>query len=62
MKNNINSDSESGFFDLEDDIKRCTHPNHNPPSHMHIPQGKGYRHVCPGCGGVQNVIPLQISH
>jgi len=30
----------------------CIHPGHHPPSHMVIPFGKKYRHVCPGCGKV----------
>ncbi len=40
---------KSGF---EDDPApaRCLHREHEPPSHMVIPQGKLYRHVCPGCG------------
>jgi len=51
---------ESSFFDLPKD-KSCKDREHNPPSHMVIPQGKGYRHVCPSCGEVQIVIPTQIS-
>jgi hypothetical protein len=31
----------------------CRHPHHNPPSHLHVPEGHGYRHTCPGCGGVR---------
>lgn len=45
---------KSGFQDIEDDYidryKECTHPGHNPPSLLHIPQGKVYVHVCPSCG------------
>lgn len=44
------SDNKSGFFDLEDNDRRCKHREHNPPMHLYIPPGKGYRHVCPGCG------------
>lgn len=51
---------KSGFFDLPDH-KRCRHPEHQPPSHMVIPPGKGYRHVCPGCGKVTVIIPQQFS-
>lgn len=40
---------KSGFFDLYE-AKPCTHPQHNPPMHLFIPPGKGYRHVCPECG------------
>lgn len=38
-----------GFFDLPSS-RTCTHPEHNPPMHLYIPPGQGYRHVCPGCG------------
>ena len=41
---------KSGFFDLPLPEKKCTHPDHNPPQHIHIPQGKGYQHICPACG------------
>lgn len=41
----------SGFFDLPD-YSGCTDPSHKMPSHMVIPAGKGYRHVCPACGKV----------
>lgn len=27
----------------------CRDPSHNPPTHMHIPYGKIYIHVCPSC-------------
>ncbi len=59
MEGEIN-DKESGFFDLPQAVK-CKHPEHNPPSHIHIPQGKGYRHVCPACGDVAILTPSQIS-
>jgi hypothetical protein len=51
---------KSGFFDLPK-TEQCTHPEHNPPNHICIPQGNGYRHVCPCCGRVQVLIPPQIS-
>ena len=51
---------KDGFFDLEE-TKVCNHPAHMPPSHIHIPQGKGYRHICPSCGKVSVLIPHQIS-
>lgn len=46
-----NSKSESGYFDLPTEVK-CNDRSHNPPSHLHIPYGKGYRHVCPRCKNV----------
>jgi len=51
---------QSGFFDLPK-AKQCTHPEHEPPKHICIPQGMGYRHVCPGCGIVRDIIPTQIT-
>lgn len=42
---------ESGFYDL-DEKEICKHLEHRPPSHLYIPPGKGYKHVCPGCGRV----------
>lgn len=52
--------SDDGLFPL---LKRegkyvseqgtCRHPEHNPPSHMAIPEGHGYQHTCPWCGHVQ---------
>lgn len=49
-----------GFFDLPSK-KYCSHPEHEPPKYLHIPQGKGYRHICPQCGHVVDSIPPQIS-
>jgi hypothetical protein len=57
---NKNKEKESGFFDLPN-TNRCMHPEHNPPTGICIPQGKGYRHVCPACGKVQIVIPPQYT-
>lgn len=37
----------------------CRHPEHKAPDGLHIPQGKGYRHVCPACGATDIVIPQQ---
>ncbi len=28
----------------------CPHPNHNPPTHIVIPQGQIKKHKCPQCG------------
>lgn len=39
----------SGFEDVPLP-QRCRHPEHEPPSHLYIPPGKQYRHICPGCG------------
>ncbi len=42
---------EQGFFDLPK-AAHCRRPDHNFPNMLYIPPGKGYRHICPGCGHV----------
>ncbi len=55
-------DKKSGFFDLPvKSISLCNHKEHNPPSHLYIPPGKGYRHICPACNNVIEIIPPQIT-
>jgi len=39
----------------------CTHPEHNPPGHMVIPQGCVYNHQCPACGKRQTIRPAYYS-
>jgi hypothetical protein len=51
---------KGGFFTLPKE-KVCHHPEHDPPMHLVIPQGKGYRHICPGCGFTQDIIPPQTT-
>lgn len=53
-------DEKSHFEDIED-VAKCTHIEHNPPMHLHIPQGKRYIHVCPGCKQRSVLQPPQIS-
>lgn len=55
----IPEEDKFGFFDLPFNSK-CMDLQHEPPSHLHIPQGKGYRHICPSCGKVTTLISLQI--
>lgn len=47
------SKKQSGFEPIENPPnfpEPCHDVRHNPPSHMVIPYGMQYRHVCPGCG------------
>lgn len=38
------------FEDIKDWTKVvCRDPNHQPPSHICVPPGKQYRHICPTC-------------
>lgn len=57
---NTQNEKKGGFYDLENE-KICRHPDHTPPSHLYIPFGKGYKHVCPSCNKVFNITPLQIT-
>jgi len=58
MKNQF--DEKGGFFDLPKQ-EICNHPSHNPPQFIHIPFGKGYKHICPACGKESILIPQQIT-
>jgi len=55
-----NEEERSHFEDLETTPK-CNHPEHEPPTHLHIPLGKKYIHICPGCRRRIELIPPQIS-
>jgi hypothetical protein len=57
---NYTQKKEGGFFDLPKD-KTCKDRNHKPPTHICIPQGKGYRHICPSCGNITDLVPPQIT-
>ena len=55
---------QGGFFDLHKTdiyVGNCKDNSHNPPNHIHIPQGKGYKHICPSCEKQTVIIPPQIS-
>jgi len=52
---NMNNSGKCGLFDLPK-IQLCRHPSHEFPKFLWIPQGKGYKHVCPGCGNVIEVL------
>lgn len=53
---NIYEEDKSGFFPIEVWESPCSDPGHNFPTHLHIPIGMGYKHVCPSCGKTQTVI------
>ena len=51
MNIKINTKSQmSGFKPIPKLERPCSNPSHNPPSHLCIPQGQQYEHVCPSCG------------
>ena len=46
--------NSGGFKKIEDkawDLHPCRHPDHNPPSHISLPNGT-YEYTCPACGNV----------
>lgn len=49
MQYNPQRGEPAGFFDLPAH-DHCPHPQHSPAYGIYVPPGKGYRHVCPGCG------------
>jgi hypothetical protein len=68
MDNESRPIKEDGLFPLDifkkgerKDATDCNDSEHNPPKHYNIPQGFGYRHVCPACGKSQIIIPPQIT-
>ena len=59
---------ENGFFPLDifkkkeqKEEKQCNDHEHDPPKYLHIPQGQGYRHICPSCGKPTVIIPSQVT-
>lgn len=56
----MQDDKTPGFFPLPREYG-CHHPEHQPPSHLYIPPGQGYRRVCPSCGAVFTIIPQQVT-
>ncbi|GJQ43688.1 MAG: hypothetical protein JETCAE03_31860 [Ignavibacteriaceae bacterium] len=55
--NNINN-NKSGLKKVKDYTKICTHPEHNPPSHIVLSPGE-YEYTCPSCGKITKfTVPL----
>lgn len=46
----IHPRKQSRMEPIPEKYKVCRHPEHNPPTHICIPQGMQYVHVCPSCG------------
>lgn len=57
----MNTENNGGFYNLPQNKIYCKHPEHNPPMFLYIPQGKGYKHVCPCCGKESKLVSPQIS-
>jgi hypothetical protein len=57
-----NTPKKGGFEPLEPSefAEPCISPSHNPPTHLYIPPGQQYRHVCPCCGMEVVMRPTQI--
>ena len=60
IQKDLDNIKTSGFFELPIDAT-CRDLNHNPPTHLYIPPGKGYRHICPKCKKEIVIIPQQIT-
>ncbi len=41
---------QGGFEPIPGFVEPCLDPSHKPPTHLVIPRGQQYRHVCPTCG------------
>jgi hypothetical protein len=41
---------KSGMEPIPDYQPPCCNPGHQPPTHLYIPPGQQYRHICPSCG------------
>lgn len=52
---------EKSHFEDDPLNQFCMDKSHNPPSHLYIPQGKRYVHVCPACGTRMVIRPINIS-
>ena len=52
---------KSGFQNAENTFTTCKDTNHFAPSHIFIPDGKKYVHVCPSCGKEQTLVSPQVS-
>lgn len=49
-----------GMFDIPQG-QTCLDPNHYPPTNLHIPQGKGYKHTCRTCGTTFRILGNQTT-
>ena len=57
----LSHENESGIEDDPQFLTRCESVFHSPPSHIVIPHGKRYRHVCPDCGYTTFIYPNDIT-
>lgn len=58
----MNEKKQSGFEPIPEPIKPiCRDSEHFPPSHMVIPQGQQYRHVCRSCGAEVVIRPPEYT-
>lgn len=53
---------KSGFEpDPESQSEPCRDPGHEAPTHLYVPAGQRYRHVCPGCGRMVFLYPANVQ-
>lgn len=61
LTNNPDGSRKSGYVDIPNSkIYGCTDINHNPPSHIYVPQGEMYIHYCPSCGHKSVIYPTVV--
>lgn len=58
----IQSKGRSNRFIKLPEVKICRDPSHNPPTHLCIPEGMAYEHVCQGCGNTTLLHSPRISY
>lgn len=62
MERDVTERVKSGFEPLGDGWgPLCTSPEHNAPTHLVVPEGQQYRHVCPKCGRQQVIKSSQVQ-
>lgn len=56
------ADKEQSGWEEDNSPKPCLNPGHNPTTHLYIPPGRIYRHVCPACGYTVRLTSPQIIY
>jgi hypothetical protein len=48
--NRFYREKQGGLEPIPEHERPCQSQQHLPPTHIHIPYGMQYRHICPSCG------------
>jgi hypothetical protein len=57
----VRNKKRGGLEPIPDQLRQCSDPEHRPPTHISIPNGMQYRHICPTCGLEQVLRPIKAS-